>query len=143
MGAGGLSAAAAELEEAGKHADAGTLAKKLPAFTGNLKTLCAAIAGALTSAAAKNAAPHAGGNVNAVNTAALKKSLPALKSALESKDIESIDRFMDELEKLSSGEQARERFEKISDHVLSGEYDLAVNALNAFNVFVQGDKGGA
>jgi hypothetical protein len=43
---------------------------------------------------------------------------------------------MDELEKLSSGEQAREGFEKISDHVLSGDYDLAVNALNAF---FQGD----
>jgi HPt (histidine-containing phosphotransfer) domain-containing protein len=132
MGAGDLSAAAAELEEAGKRADTGTIAKKLPAFTGNLKTLCTAIAGALANAAAKNVAPHTGGNVDVVNTAALKKTLTALKSALESKDIESIDRFMDELEELSSGEQRRESFEKISDHVLSGDYDLAVNALNAF-----------
>jgi CheY-like chemotaxis protein len=139
MGAGDLSAAAAELEEAGKRADTGIIAKKLPAFTGNLKTLCTAIAGTLANAAAKNVAPHTGGNVDVVNTAALKKTLTAIKSALESKDIESIDRFMDELEELSSGEQRRESFEKISDHVLSGDYDLAVNALNAF---FPGDRGG-
>jgi hypothetical protein len=136
MGADDLSATAAELEEAGKCADAGTIAKKLPVFIRNLKTLYTAIAGMLTNTAAKNVAPHAGGNTDAVFPAELKKSLAALKSALESKDIESIDRVMDELEKLSSGEQAREGLEKISDHILSGEYDLAVNALNTF---FQGD----
>ncbi|MDR1352748.1 MAG: response regulator, partial [Treponema sp.] len=136
MGKGDLSAAAAELEEAGKRADTGTIAKKLPAFTVNLKTLCAAIAGALTNTAVKNVAPHADGNADAASPTALKKPLTALKPALESKDIESIDRLLNELEKLSLGGQARERFEKISDHVLSGDYDLAVNALNGF---FQGD----
>jgi signal transduction histidine kinase/HPt (histidine-containing phosphotransfer) domain-containing protein/ActR/RegA family two-component response regulator len=135
MGAGDLSVTAEELEAAGKSADAGTIREKLPPFAGSLKTLCAAIDGVLKpDTAAKNLASHAddAGNAKAAPPAALKKSLTALKSALESKDIESIDRFMDELEKMSPGKQAQESFEKISDHVLLGDYDLAVNALNAF-----------
>jgi CheY-like chemotaxis protein len=140
MGADDLSAAAAELEDAGKRADAGTIAKKLPAFAGNLKTLCVAIAGMLKPAnvAAKNAAVPSGnatasaenaGNVRDTNSAAFKKSLTALKSALESRDIEAIDRFIGELESTVTGAKTQETLEKISDHVLLGEYDLAVNAL--------------
>jgi signal transduction histidine kinase/CheY-like chemotaxis protein len=135
MGAGGLSAAAAELEEAGKNADAGAIAKNLPSFTGGLKVLCVAIAGVSSSAAAKDPEPgrqKERGLVHAASSAALKKSLTALRSALESKDIEAIDRSMDEFEKLSTGAQARESFEKISDHILLGEYDLAAGALNSF-----------
>jgi CheY-like chemotaxis protein len=136
MGAAELSATAADLEAAGKSVNAGTIAKKLPAFSGNLKTLCAAIAGLLkpASVAAKNAAAPAenAGNVKIVTSAALKESLTALRSALESKDIESIDRFMGELEHAVTGAETQETLEKISDHVLLGEYDLAVNALNLF-----------
>jgi hypothetical protein len=146
MGSDGLSAAAAELEEAGKRADTGTITQKLPVFAGNLKTLCAAINAVLkpANAAAANVAPHAGnagssvshtdgaGKANAVNGAALKNALTALKSALESKDIESIDRLMEELEKMPADAKTQEGFEKIADHILLGEYDLAVNALGSF-----------
>jgi CheY-like chemotaxis protein len=135
MGSGDLSSAAAELEEAGKNLDPGTIAKKLPSFTGNLKTLCTAINGVLkpANATAGNtpASAENTGNVHPLDTAAVKNSLTALKSALESRDIESIDRFMDDLEKVSAGAKVQESFEKISDHVLLGEYDRAVNVVNS------------
>jgi signal transduction histidine kinase/HPt (histidine-containing phosphotransfer) domain-containing protein/ActR/RegA family two-component response regulator len=140
MGAPELSEAAADLEAAGKSADAGTIAQKLPPFTRNLKILCAAIGDTLrlAHAATMDAASRMGnaGNVKALNTAAVKDSLKALKSALESKDIESIDHFMDELEKVSVDAKTQENLEKIADHILMGEYNLAVNTVNSF---FQGD----
>jgi HPt (histidine-containing phosphotransfer) domain-containing protein len=139
MGAAELSAAAAELEAAGKNADNGTIAKKLPPFTRGLKNLCAAIGAALKTdhGAAGNAAPHTE-NTGAASAVAVgvKNSLTALRSALESKDMESIDRFMNELENISVDGKTRESFEKISNHILMGEYHSAVNALNSL---FQGD----
>jgi CheY-like chemotaxis protein len=130
MGAAELSAAAERLEAAGKNAAAGIIAEKLPPFTRALKILCAAIDGAVkpAGAAPKNAASRAG---NAHTGSAVKQSLTALKAALELKDIESIDRFMDELESASFDAETQESVEKISDHVLMGEYSLAVTALDS------------
>jgi HPt (histidine-containing phosphotransfer) domain-containing protein len=136
MGAAELSAMAADLEAAGKNNDGGTIAKKLPPFIRGLKNLCAAIALKPGHAAAGNAAPYTegAGEKNAVtaSTAGVKNALTALKSALESKDMESIDHLMNELETISADGRTRESFEKISDHILTGEYNSAVNALNSF-----------
>jgi CheY-like chemotaxis protein len=126
IGAAEVSAEAAALEAAGKAGDTRTIAAGLPRFCEHLARLIEGITTALEERReAEGPGPQSGGE----GKTALLDSLPALRTALETKNMKDIDRLLAELEAAADGETA-EGITDISDKVLMGEYEKAIESIN-------------
>jgi HPt (histidine-containing phosphotransfer) domain-containing protein len=123
IGAAALSEEAAALEAAGKAGDTAAITEKLPGFHGALSRLIEGIGQALDE---KKEAPAEPGGEDPSPTA-FHRSLAALKASLEAKDMKGIDRALGDLEKLPLAGKDREAVQAISDKVLMGEYEGAVD----------------
>jgi HPt (histidine-containing phosphotransfer) domain-containing protein len=128
IGAEELSREAAKLEEAGKAGDLVVIQNGLSSFYKHLNEITERIAQALGPA-------QGGGGVTPVGTGEafeeLLASFEKLRSALEKKDIENVDRLIAEIEGKPLDEKTREAVENISDQVLVTEFEAASATLNA------------
>jgi signal transduction histidine kinase/CheY-like chemotaxis protein len=122
IGAAEVSAEAAVLETAGRAKDTRAVEDTLPLFRERLARLTGGIAKAL-----ETKRPKAGSGAQD----AVSGSLAALRAALESKNMKAIDKLLEELEAAADAETA-ERIADISDKVLMGEYQKAVEIINLF-----------
>jgi CheY-like chemotaxis protein len=126
IGAAEVSAEAAALEAAGKAGDAQAIAEGLPRFCEHLTGL---IEGITTALEEKKEEKETGLQPVTEGKKALQDSLPALRTALETKNMKDIDRLLAELEAASDGETAA-GIADISDKVLMGEYEKAIESIN-------------
>ncbi|MDR1099700.1 MAG: response regulator [Treponema sp.] len=127
IGAAAVSAEAAALEAAGKAGDLKTIGETLPGFREHVAELVENIGKALEDQGAEkdSGLPAAGGT----ESAALDL-LPALRAALEAKNMKEIDRLLAELEQAAVNTETRERIEALSDKILMGEYGEAVEYID-------------
>jgi CheY-like chemotaxis protein len=122
IGAAEVSAQAAALEAAGKAGDMEAIRETLPDFHRHLAELIEGIGKALEE---KNGAKKAGGE----GKKELAVLLPALRAALEARNMKEIDRLLEETEGLSLDAGMRERINAVSDNVLMGEYEGAIETI--------------
>ncbi|MDL2229907.1 response regulator, partial [Treponema sp. OttesenSCG-928-L16] len=133
IGAGDLSAQAGELEQAGLAAQEGDAAaaarieQKLPGFREALGVLCGNIEKALSQYEPGRAGEHAGKEKDGET---LIQRLLGLRTAIEKKDIDDIDRIIETLEAAGYTGEAGEGIVHISDLLLAGEYEKAAAAVN-------------
>jgi HPt (histidine-containing phosphotransfer) domain-containing protein len=119
IGAAEVSAGAAGLEAAGKAGDAAAIQKLLPGFTEKLAALAAAAPAVPEEVAAAGAAPDP----------ALLPLLRELAEALRAKKMGALDRVLEELSRKSLDNKTREALDAVSDNVLMGEYDKALETV--------------
>jgi CheY-like chemotaxis protein len=125
IGAAEVSAEAAKLEAAGKAGDVETIRKILPLFHENLARLIEAIEKELRVKSEEKKAPLT--SLPALHTPlSFHTSLSALRSALETKNMKEIDRLLEEIEQLPLDTATRELINTVSDKVLMGEYQGAI-----------------
>jgi signal transduction histidine kinase/CheY-like chemotaxis protein len=124
IGAGALSAEAAALESAGKAGDTAALAEKLPGFYEHLSRIIDGIGKALD----EKEGARSGGNGAGSPAGTL---LSFLKAALDTKNMKEIDRTLAELEKLPLDAKDRNAVNEVSDKVLMGDYQEAVETVNS------------
>jgi HPt (histidine-containing phosphotransfer) domain-containing protein len=126
IGAADISALAALLEAAGKgvlQGKAGDLAsirEKLPGFTARLEELVVAIGAALSGGAKGDAAPSDDARPR------IMRLLQELAAALEKKNVEDIDRLLEELNQQNLDVPMREMADALSDSVLMADFDAAL-----------------
>jgi HPt (histidine-containing phosphotransfer) domain-containing protein len=123
IGAVELSKKAAVLEEAGKTGDMETIGKALPGFHGHLARIIEGIGKALEET---GGAREAGGG----EQEALAALFPALQAALAARSMKEIDKLLEEIEALSLDTKTREGINLVSDSVLMGEYEAALETVN-------------
>jgi HPt (histidine-containing phosphotransfer) domain-containing protein len=119
IGAAVLSAAAAELEAAGRRGDRDFIQKNLGPFCRSL----GAVTGRIREALQDRAAQTAGGG----ETEGLFRDL---KAALEAGNIEDMDRLIQDLDALPLSEPLRRICEDISDNVLISEFSAAAAVID-------------
>jgi CheY-like chemotaxis protein len=122
IGAAEVSKEAAVLETAGKAGDTKTIGETLPGFHKGLTQLIEGIGKALEGS------EELGGRSKGKDVSLT--ALPALRAALEAKNMKEIDRLLEKIEQLPLGVETRERINTISDKVLMGEYQGAVEIIN-------------
>jgi len=122
VGAQKISAAAAELEDAGKTADTAFIRENLPAFTDRLAELVKNIQNALESGK-----PESVSGVEAEKAAPVLYSplFPELAEALKTQKISEIKRILNMLFQQTQDSKLKEILEQISDQVLMTEFDKA------------------
>jgi hypothetical protein len=123
---------AAELEAAGKAGDMAAIAEKLPQFREHLTGLIKGIGKVLEK---KNEGLRVNDRMtesSPVSSPALQTLLPGLRAALDAKNMKEIDKLFGEIEQLSLDTETRERINDVSDHVLMGEYQKALDELDRF-----------
>jgi HPt (histidine-containing phosphotransfer) domain-containing protein len=130
IGAAEVSAEAAVLEAAGKAGDLKAIGETLQGFHEHLAELVEGIGKALEDRGAEKDGESntAGGTGNAA-----ADLLPALRAALETKNMKEIDRLLAEIENTAMDAETRERIEALSDKILMGEYDEAVDVINSIS----------
>jgi HPt (histidine-containing phosphotransfer) domain-containing protein len=134
IGATELSAEAAALEAAGKAGDLETIRKALPGFCDGLTELVEGIGKALAEAdETGDLKAGSGAGSGAVSGAenGVSELLAALRSALEAKNMKEIDRLLEGIEGLSLDAGTREQINAVSDKVLMGEYEGALERVKA------------
>jgi HPt (histidine-containing phosphotransfer) domain-containing protein len=123
IGAAEVSAEAAALEAAGKAGDAAAIQELLPGFTEKLAVLAAGIGAALEATApAVPEEPAAAG-------AELLPLLRELAEALQARKMTAVDRVLEELNRKAAETKTREALDAVSDDVLLGEYDKALETI--------------
>jgi signal transduction histidine kinase/CheY-like chemotaxis protein len=127
IGAAEVSKEAAALEAAGKAGDTAVIAEKLSAFY----TLLSELVKAIGKETAEE--PFAASKLESTDTKeknrdvlALKEKYASLKAALEAKNMEEIDSLLGELEKMPLDAEERGKIDAVSDLVLMGEYEGAI-----------------
>jgi CheY-like chemotaxis protein len=125
IGAEDLSREAAALEAAGKAGDSKTIAEKLPGFCAGLKEMAdkirAALAASVLTASAPGDTPLLDVSDPGVHALVVK-----LKTALEAKDMEEIDRVTGELSAKGLNKSTEEALNVISDLLLVAEFKQAL-----------------
>jgi CheY-like chemotaxis protein len=123
IGAAELSKEAAELEAAGKAGTRSVITEKLPGFYEHLKETAAAIQAALV----ENTGDAKGGDpVLNISDAGVHSLFLELKTALEAKDMEAIDRITGELSGKKLDKGTLETLNAVSDLLLVGKFKQAV-----------------
>ncbi|MDR1317887.1 MAG: response regulator [Spirochaetales bacterium] len=135
IGAAELSNEAAALEKAGKAGDTAAIKERLPEFYKGLKKMTEGIRKALETRGEENEI-----SASAASPAELEPRFRALKNALESRDIETVDRLLAELEGKALDEATRRIVETISDQTLMSEFEAAIETLDAFGQEPAHDK---
>ncbi|MDR1059487.1 MAG: response regulator, partial [Treponema sp.] len=130
IGAAGVSEAAAALETAGKAGDTAAIRTALPAFREGLTRLVEG-----TGKALKTGTPEkreAGDEKKGEGQAAslLSSGLLTLRAALEAKNMREIDRLLGEIERLPLDEKDQDSINAVSDKVLMGEYQGAIETID-------------
>jgi HPt (histidine-containing phosphotransfer) domain-containing protein len=128
IGAAEVSAEAAVLEAAGKAGDLKAIGETLPGFREHLAELVRGIEKALED---RGAEKDGGSNTAGGTESAAADLLPALRAALETKNMKEIDRLLAELENTAMDTETRERIEALSDKILMGEYGEALEEIDA------------
>jgi HPt (histidine-containing phosphotransfer) domain-containing protein len=123
IGAAVLSAAAAELEAAGRRGDRDFIQKNLGAFCRSLGAVVGRVHEALQ---ARTAGARAAGDEEA------ERLFRDLKAALEAESIEDMDRLIQDLDALPLSESLRKVCEDISDNVLISEFSAAAAVIDAW-----------
>jgi PAS domain S-box-containing protein len=123
IGAAEVSKEAAALETAGKTGDTRTIRETLPGFSEHLKQLTEGTGKVLE---------EKGGEAEIRNGEQkdLTAPLSALRAALEAKNMKEIDRLLGEIEQQPLDTETREQINAVSDKVLLGEYQGAVETIN-------------
>jgi signal transduction histidine kinase/CheY-like chemotaxis protein len=132
IGAAEVSKEAAALEAAGKAGDMADIREKLPKFHKHLARLVEGIEYVFKERddleiSGKSEEGGEKGNAAGVIPPA---SLLTLKEALDLKNMKEIDRILAELEKLPLDAETGEQINAISDTVLMGEYQTAIEIIN-------------
>jgi signal transduction histidine kinase/CheY-like chemotaxis protein len=133
IGAGELSGEAARLEAAGKSGDLGTIGELLPRFYTELSALAKGIEAALSEEKPETR-EEKDEDEALVRQAVFVSKLNTLKEALEQKQVQKIDRILEEMENLADDANIRKALSLISDQVLMSEYE---EALGSANVLIQ------
>jgi signal transduction histidine kinase/CheY-like chemotaxis protein len=118
IGAAKVSEEAAALEAAGKAGDGAVIQERLPGFCGQLLGLIERVGSVLEE-------DHGG----AGEKKDLAVLLPALRAALEAKNMKETDRLLEELE-AAADKKTREGINAVSDRVLMGEYREAAGEID-------------
>jgi signal transduction histidine kinase/CheY-like chemotaxis protein len=129
IGAAEVSAEAVALETAGKAGNMITIRNILPGFYEELSELVKVIGEALSDG--RERAEGKGEQQESVLMPAVRPLLASLKAGLEAKDMKEIDKLIEELEGMSLDGKSRENINAISDKVLMGEYQEAIENINA------------
>jgi HPt (histidine-containing phosphotransfer) domain-containing protein len=124
IGAAEVSKEAAALEEAGKAGDRTAVGELLPAFYMQLSKLAGMIEEALEMNDQNETGDREGPNDSSV-----REKLELLRDALEAKNMKNIDRLFEELETAAMDTKMREGTNAVSDKVLMGEYEGAIDAV--------------
>jgi HPt (histidine-containing phosphotransfer) domain-containing protein len=130
VGAASLAEMAAVLEQAGGDGDIELIRSRLDEFVGGLSRLAERIRAVLKAQASSRK------GAERVDAAILEQ----LSAALEARNIDRIDRLIDEISTHSIDDHSREVMERISWQVLLAEFDEAVETVNELR---RGDGGGA
>jgi HPt (histidine-containing phosphotransfer) domain-containing protein len=133
IGAEEVSVEAAALEAAGKAGDTQAIRKTLPLFHKHITQLIEGI-GKVAEESAGKAESGDGGQED------LMALLPALRTALATKNMKEIDRLLEKTEQLPLSAQTREQINAISDKVLMGEYEEAVIMIDEIERISIGEK---
>jgi signal transduction histidine kinase/DNA-binding NarL/FixJ family response regulator len=123
IGAAELSQEAAELEAAGKAGDTVLLTEKLSAFYEHLKETAEGIGAAL--AAQTGDGLDSGDTALGASHGEVQALFAELKSALEAKDMEAIDRLTGELERKNLDKETEELLGLVSDLLLVSKFKAA------------------
>jgi len=122
LGAGKISARAAELEAAGKAVNTAFVREHLPAFVQQLAELARTIEKALENKEPENSSGSS-------SLFAYFSLFEKLAKALEAQRTAEIDQVLDELNKKPLDAKTRETLERISDEVLMTEFDNALRII--------------
>jgi HPt (histidine-containing phosphotransfer) domain-containing protein len=131
IGAEEVSVEAAALEAAGKAGDTKTIRETLPGFCEDLARLTGGIEKVLEEKTGCLKKGEGAAEVSpASSSPALYPVLSSLRSAIETKNMKEIDSLLEEIEQLSLDTETRELINGISDKVLMGEYQGAIETIN-------------
>jgi signal transduction histidine kinase/CheY-like chemotaxis protein len=125
IGAETVSAEAAALEAAGKAGDTKAIGETIAGFYKNLTKLLQGIRVALEDREKEHGLPS-----NGAGKEATAETLAALRRVLETKNMKEIDRLFAELEQSAADARTIERITNISDKVLIGEYEKAIEGID-------------
>ncbi|MDR3353907.1 MAG: response regulator [Synergistaceae bacterium] len=128
IGAAEISAEAARLEAAGRSGDMAFIEDALPVFTGHLAELAEGI-GAALEAEAEDKTGGALKQSASPQDGAHHPLLLKLAEALKAENARAIDSLLGELNRIPLDARARESLEQISDHVLTAEFDAALEII--------------
>ncbi|MDR1163447.1 MAG: response regulator [Candidatus Accumulibacter sp.] len=129
IGSASISDQAKELEFAAKRSDLEFIGTHAEPFIAALEPLLDNIEVTVRTAeiaAMENAAP--------VDTALLKERLEALRTALDEMDMSVIDEIVNDLSAMALPEPVKGAFEKVSEQILVGEYEAAVQLLDEISL---------
>ncbi|MDR0761399.1 MAG: response regulator [Treponema sp.] len=141
IGAAEVSKEAAALEAAGKAGDMAAIRDGLPEFRERLEALVEGIGKALEEKAGEPKEGSGEKESAQGSRSALQTSLSALKAALEAKNMKESDRLLEELETAAMDAEARDAVNAVSDKVLMGEYQEAVQDINLLIDQIQANAG--
>ena len=127
IGANALSELAAGLEAAGRDGDLAAINKHLTPFREELAALTVRIDKATTDA--QSCVDDS--DCEAAAAAQLGEGLAALQTAMETRDIDSMDAALAKLQNLSLPPETNAAIADIAQHVLFGEFKKAAEAVNA------------
>ncbi|MDR2390932.1 MAG: response regulator [Planctomycetota bacterium] len=116
---------AACLEEAGKRGDIAAIREGLEHFCADLTLLVENIRAALCDASASSAEPA---------TAFVQSMLAELRTAMERRDIDAIDRLIDSMSGLILEKPLQERMAKISELILLSEFEKAIKLIDEWPI---------
>jgi HPt (histidine-containing phosphotransfer) domain-containing protein len=131
IGAAEVSKEAAALEAAGKSGDTAAIAEKLSAFYTLLSELVNAIGKEIEEEKFTTSKLGLADTKEKNQDVALKEKCASLKIALEAKNMEGIDSLLGELEKMPLDTEERGKIDAVSDLVLIGEYEKAVQMIGS------------
>ncbi|MDR2552659.1 MAG: response regulator [Treponema sp.] len=130
IGAAGISAQAAKLEEAGAAADLGFIGEHLPDFAGDLAVLLEGIRAALKTESSGAEIPVSGMSVSSgADAEKMEQSWRELAGALKTGRAETIDRLLEELSRQNLGTAERKILEAVSDAVLVADFTAALEIM--------------
>jgi signal transduction histidine kinase/CheY-like chemotaxis protein len=131
IGGAEVSKEATALEAAGKAGDMATIRDELPEFRERLEALIEGIGKALEEKVREpKERSEEKESAQQGSRSALQTLLSALKAALEAKNMKESDRMLEELETLAMDAEDRDAVNGVSDKVLMGEYQEAVQDIN-------------
>ena len=132
IGAEGISAEAALLEDAGQTGNLALIMENLGGFIGNLTELAESINTALEFRQGGAESKPAESESEKVNLSGFEPLFIELTEALKSQDVPNIDRVMDALNNKPLDAKTKEILEQISDQVLMTEYEIAVKTIDEY-----------
>jgi signal transduction histidine kinase/DNA-binding response OmpR family regulator len=134
IGAAALSADAARLENAGRNGDIPAIDEYLPAFREDLEGLLERIGAALAQARPAADAAEGENGEGGQPSARERELLALLKTALEQKDLDAMDKMLEDLKALQLTPGTREALSGIAECILLADFQKAEAAVDALNL---------